>query len=243
MLRGGEKAGAIAALNDIVDKKVSLTDETDEDSLTEAINSSNTIDLISDDEFNKIIDGHLKAIEKVKKIRKEGPRENPLKKFGGDYWKNDLTAEDRANILKDKIEKDTQSELQRLHNLNKYSSSHKPSTSFKHDLRLAIQDQIETYKEQRKSWAALNRRTAHTAVMKQGNQIITQDEPKKPSIRVYLDCSGSFNQDDITKEENFMSGVAKFERDKEIEKTVIKYFSNNLHDDFRSARDEGGTSA
>ena len=64
--------------------------------------------------------------------------------------------------------------------------------------------------------------------MKQGTQHITQEEPKKPSIRVYLDCSSSFKEEDIKKEENFMQSIARFEKDGDIEKTVIKYFAVNL---------------
>ena len=248
MLRGGEKDGAIKALSDILDDKVSLDEENDdESSLVEAINSSSTIDQISDEEFDAIIDDSLKAIEKVKKLRKERSRTDNIKKIDDlkkdNLFRHNLGAEDRTNIRVD-TKKDTgQSEVQRLHNLRQYASSFKPSTAFKHDLLLAIQDQISTYKEQRKSWAAINRRTAHTSVMKQGTQHITQEEPKKPSIRVYLDCSSSFRKEDIEKEENFMQSIARFEKDGDIEKTVIKYFADDLWDDYQTARDQGGTSA
>ena len=248
MLRGGEKDGAIKALSDILDDKVSLDEENDdESSLIEAINSSSTIDQISDEEFDAIIDDSLKAIEKVKKLRKERSRVDNIKKIDDlkkdNLFRHNLGAEDRTNIRVD-TKKDTgQSEVQRLHNLRYYASSFKPSTAFKHDLLLAIQDQISTYKEQRKSWAAINRRTAHTSIMKQGTQHITQEEPKKPSIRVYLDCSSSFRKEDIEKEENFMQSIARFEKDGDIEKTVIKYFADDLWDDYQTARDQGGTSA
>ena len=248
MLRGGEKDGAIKALSDILDDKVSLSEENDgESSLVEAINSSSTIDQISDEEFDAIIDDSLKAIEKVKKLRKERSRTDNIKKIDDlkkdNLFKHNLGAEDRTNIRVD-TKKDTgQSEVQRLHNLRYYASSFKPSTAFKHDLLLAIQDQISTYKEQRKSWAAINRRTAHTSIMKQGTQHITQEEPKKPSIRVYLDCSSSFRKEDIEKEENFMQSIARFEKDGDIEKTVIKYFADDLWDDYQTARDQGGTNA
>ena len=248
MLRGGEKDGAIKALNDILDDKVSLSEENDgESSLVEEINSSSTIDQISDEEFDAIIDDSLKAIEKVKKLRKERSRVDNIKKIDDlkkdNLFRHNLGAEDRTNIRVD-TKKDTgQSEVQRLHNLRYYASSFKPSTAFKHDLLLAIQDQISTYKEQRKSWAAINRRTAHTSIMKQGTQHITQEEPKKPSIRVYLDCSSSFRKEDIEKEENFMQSIARFEKDGDIEKTVIKYFADDLWDDYQTARDQGGTSA
>lgn len=155
MLRGGEKDGAIKALSDILDDKVSLDEEDDdESSLVEAINSSSTIDQISDEEFDAIIDDSLKAIEKVKKLRKERSRTDNIKKIDDlkkdNLFKHNLGAEDRKNIRVDT--KDTgQSEVQRLHNLRQYASSFKPSTAFKHDLLLAIQDQISTYKEQRKS--------------------------------------------------------------------------------------------
>lgn len=247
MLRGGEKDGAIKALSDILDDKVSLSEKDDESSLVEAINSSSTIDQISDEEFDAIIDDSLKAIEKVKKLRKERSRTDNIKKIDDlkkdNLFRHNLGAEDRTNIRVD-TKKDTgQSEVQRLHNLRYYASSFKPSTAFKHDLLLAIQDQISTYKEQRKSWAAINRRTAHTSVMKQGTQHITQEEPKKPSIRVYLDCSSSFRKEDIEKEENFMQSIARFEKDGDIEKTVIKYFADDLWDDYQTARDQGGTNA
>ena len=248
MLRGGEKDGAIKALSDILDDKVSLSEENDdESSLVEAINSSSTIDQISDEEFDAIIDDSLKAIEKVKKLRKERSRTDNIKKIDDlkkdNLFRHNLGAEDRTNIRVD-TKKDTgQSEVQRLHNLRYYASSFKPSTAFKHDLLLAIQDQISTYKEQRKSWAAINRRTAHTSIMKQGIQNITQEEPKKPSIRVYLDCSSSFRKEDIEKEENFMQSIARFEKDGDIEKTVIKYFADDLWDDYQTARDQGGTNA
>ena len=156
MLRGGEKDGAIKALSDILDDKVSLDKENDdESSLVEAINSSSTIDQISDEEFDAIIDDSLKAIEKVKKLRKERSRADNIKKIDDlkkdNLFKHNLGAEDRTNIRTD-TKKDTgQSEVQRLHNLRYYASSFKPSTAFKHDLLLAIQDQISTYKEQRKS--------------------------------------------------------------------------------------------
>ena len=155
MLRGGEKDGAIKALSDILDDKVSLSEKDDESSLVEAINSSSTIDQISDEEFDAIIDDSLKAIEKVKKLRKERSRVDNIKKIDDlkkdNLFRHNLGAEDRTNIRVD-TKKDTgQSEVQRLHNLRQYASSFKPSTAFKHDLLLAIQDQISTYKEQRKS--------------------------------------------------------------------------------------------
>ena len=155
MLRGGEKDGAIKALSDILDDKVSLSEKDDESSLVEAINSSSTIDQISDEEFDAIIDDSLKAIEKVKKLRKERSRADNIKKIDDlkkdNLFRHNIGAEDRTNIRVD-TKKDTgQSEVQRLHNLRYYASSFKPSTAFKHDLLLAIQDQISTYKEQRKS--------------------------------------------------------------------------------------------
>lgn len=71
----------------------------------------------------------------------------------------------------------------------------------------------------------------------------TQKKPgEKPTLRVYMDCSGSFNRSDIEAERAAVAVLGEFEKRGKCSIELL-YFSSNLHTDYNSAAREGGTSA
>ena len=87
------------------------------------------------------------------------------------------------------------------------------------------------------SWSRPNRRYAGTGILAQGKAI----KPNPiPVINVYVDQSGSWGADDIAMGAKAMN-VLKNYVDRGKIKVNTYYFSNNVHGDARSARNEGGT--
>ena len=65
---------------------------------------------------------------------------------------------------------------------------------------------------------------------------------EKPTLRVYMDCSGSFSKSNIEDEKAAIAVLGEFEKRGKCNIELL-YFSTNLHTDYRSAAREGGTSA
>lgn len=235
MLKGGEKDGAKAALNDLL-----KNDEKTEETLTEEKQPKQTIekciDLVSDEEFNKVIDDAILKIRAVKKVKTGKPGPAPIERINQTLRNTATRREFNKEISGNEWQKQ-QDEIQRQHELKKYEvSGVKSSDYFRYDLRAAFLNQLDTYKKQIQSWNVINRRTSGTDIIKRGTQTRQYDEPVKPSLRVYLDCSSSFSEDDIKKEKEFMSIIADLEAKGEIKKTVIKYHACGVFSDYYSAR-------
>lgn len=241
MLKKGEKAGARDALTKILaDKKIAKPTS---ESLQEKLIITKALDNIDNDSFNNIINQVLDTIDSIKPIQYEEPRPVRVDQIKGTVLNTqnirDLNQEDKANLNKDidpaiKV-RERESQKYRVKNL--------PSTDvFKLDLYDAVRDQVDKIKKAKDSWGALNRRHQGTEILKPGSVIQGDWDEKKPLIQVYLDCSASFNYKDIQKERALLSVLAEFEAQDEII-TQIYYFANNLHSDYESARNEGGTSA
>lgn len=242
MLRGGEKDGAKAALQDILNQRAEDAKDKKE-SLHEKLNINKAIGTINDDEFDDIINGILDKVDAIAPINYSSPRAARVKEIKSDVTSaktiRDLSAEDKANLAKDidPAEKARQDEIK------KYRIDNLPSTAtFKLDLYDAIRDQVDKVKKSADSWGAINKRHAGTDIIKPGTVIRGEWEEKKPIIQVYLDCSSSFSEDDIKQERALMNVLADFEKNDEIE-VQIWYFANHLHSTYASARAEGSTSA
>lgn len=241
MLRGGEKAGAKDALAKILADRKASTEKTE--SLQEKLIITKAIEDIDDDSFNDIINQVLDTIDSITPIQYEEPRQVRIDQIKDTVLNTqtirDLNQEDKTNLNKDidPAVKEREREAQ------KYRVTNLPSTdTFKLDLYDAIRDQVDKIKKAKDSWGALNRRYQGTDILKPGSVIQGEWSEKKPLIQVYLDCSGSFDKDDIDKERALLNVLAEFEAQDEIA-TQIYYFANHLHSDYYSARNEGGTSA
>ena len=246
MLRGGESDGAKAALNDILKARAEAAEEANKnESLTEKLNIHKAIDEVSDDEFDDIVNqalDNINAIAPVSYADDRAVRVGEIQKdINSTQTQRDLNREDQANRLggKEQIRKNRAEKRE----IEKYKLENLPNTQqFKLDLYDAIYDQVDKVKKQHKSWGAINKKHQGSDIIVPGHVIQGEWEEVKPTIQVYLDSSGSFNDRDIQKERALMGVLAEFEERDEIE-TQIYYFANHVHDDYASARAEGGTSA
>lgn len=245
-LRGGEAAGAKAALNDILKARAAAAEsDSKQEALQEKLKITKTIDEIDEDSFNDIVNQALDNIDKVTPVDFSNDREIRVKEIKKDLdspmTQNELSREDRINLAGggEKIRKDRA----RAQEINKYRLDRLPSTDqFKLDLYDAIYDQVDRVKKQKKSWGAINRRHQNDDIVVPGNVIRGELDEAKPVIQVYLDCSASFNPSDIQKERALLSVLAEFEDRNEIE-TQIYYFANDVFDNYYQARQQSGTAA
>ena len=245
-LRGGEAAGAKAALNDILKARAAAAEsDSKQEALQEKLKITKTIDEIDEDSFNDIVNQALDNINKVEPLDFSNDREIRVKEIKKDLdspmTRSELSREDRINIGGggEKIRKDRA----RAQEINKYRLDRLPSTDqFKLDLYDAVYDQVDKVKKQKKSWGAINRHHQNDDIVIPGNVIRGEYEDVKPVIQVYLDSSGSFNQNDINKERALLSVLAEFEDRNEIE-TQIYYFANDVFNNYYQARAQGGTAA
>jgi hypothetical protein len=76
--------------------------------------------------------------------------------------------------------------------------------------------------------------------LQQGKRINELPNKKIPIIDFYFDQSGSWDEDDIKVGEKAVAALADMEEKGQI-KINIYYFSNHVHTDAQSARNEGGT--
>lgn len=90
------------------------------------------------------------------------------------------------------------------------------------------------------SWKKYNGNYDGSGIVRPGNRY--EKVGKIPVLQVYLDQSGSWTDDDVKLANNILKSISEFERKKQL-KTEVYYFSDHVHSDAQSARNEGGTSA
>lgn len=212
--------------------------------ILEALGASGAIGSVSDREFDDILDRAVELAGKVTplEISTREERVAKIKKMNTGMNNRKLDQEDKKNKKKEQEAKENKYKAA-ADELGRYKSDSKRSCDdFEEDLRMAMEAQVRYIEDEEDSWGALNRRTSGTPIVKPGS--VVDDVPKghKPLVQVYLDCSGSFDEDDIHAEEAFMSVIADLVDDDKLDVEIV-YFANNLHPDFASAAREGGTNA
>lgn len=217
------------------------------ESLTEAV-TKNLYD-ISDDEFNMMVNRVFDAMEAIGDTgltyTTQQERELQAQEIKADLesgtTKQELSAEDVAQIRAE-----TQAVKARERENNKYkkraSGSFKGFQEFLKSLYRAIALQVQTNEVQDDSWSAINRRYSGTSVLQPGKKLNELPNNKIPVIDFYFDCSGSWDNYDIQIGTRAVEALAEME-DKGQIKINIYYFSDNVHTDLNSARNEGGTTA
>lgn len=201
-----------------------------------------SLDTMSADEFDALIDNVLNDVDKVQKVTYSSDLEARVQEIKSDaenILKNrELDQEDERNIGKDR-----QALKARERENNKYSRrSFKNIEAFKFNFYNAIKDQVEETEDEEDTWSVINRRHEDDPSIILPGQRLENTEEDIPSIDVFFDQSGSWGEKDIQVGQAAISCINEFDRRGEI-KLNLYYFSNHVHTDAEAARDEGGTTA
>lgn len=209
-----------------------------------------TIDELSDEEFDLLINRVLDAIDDAGDtsltVTSQKERELRAQEIKADLasqeTQDELSAEDIAQIRAE-----TRATKARAKEPNKYkkiggAGAFKGFNEFLTSLYRAIALQVQTEEAPDDSWGALNRRYAGTSILRPGSKLDELPEKKIPVIDFYFDCSGSWTDTDLEVGKRAVAAIAELEKRGQI-KINIYYFANNVHDNPADARREGGTSA
>ena len=214
--------------------------------LTEAVKSLKDV---SDDEFNRLINRVFDAIDAVgdKSLTFTSDEERELQAqeiktdLANSKTQAELSAEDVAQIRAE-----NQAIKARDQEANKYKararSSFKGFQEFLNSLYRAIALQVHIEDTKDDTWSAINRRHSGSGVLQPGQRIQDLPNRKIPIIDFYFDCSGSWDDRDVAVGQEAVKKLTEMEEDGKI-KINIYYFSNHVHTDAETARDEGGTAA
>lgn len=247
-LAAAKKALADAQARKVAPSLISELEKSIEalEALTESIKS---IKDISDEEFNQLVNRVFDAIDAVGDksltFSSEEERAAKVKEIQNDLssaqTQMELSAEDAA-----KIRAETQAIKARQKEIDKYKvksrGAFKGFQDFLNSLYRAVALQVSTEETRDDTWSAISRRNSGANVLHQGKKINELPNKKIPVIDFYFDQSGSWDEDDIKIGEKAVQSLADMEEKGDI-KINIYYFSNHVHTDAQSARNEGGTRA
>lgn len=215
------------------------------ESLQEAV-AKNLKDL-SDEEFNLLVNRVFDAIDALgdSDLTYTSDEERKIKAqeikadIENRQTQAELSAEDIAQIRAE-----TQAIKAREREKAKYQrkgrGSFKGFQDFLNSLYRAIALQVHTEETRDDSWSAISRRNSGAGVLQQGKKFNELPNRKIPVIDFYFDQSGSWDESDIKVGEKAVAALAEMEEKGQI-KINIYYFSNHVHTDAQSARNEGGT--
>lgn len=226
-----ENKGKIEALEKAIEELESLTDEDLETMSDEAFSQkvNKVIDSISALDPKTYVTDAETVAKKVQEIKKG---------FSDPDLINELNQEDNQ-IVGTERRAVKASEREKA----KYTSgSFKTVADFKINFYRAIKDQVEEIEQDDQSWSVINRRHDGTDRVVRGNKNERLPNNLIPTIDIYIDCSGSWEDDDIKVGEDIVGYVLEFEQKKQI-KTNLYYFSNHIFGTKDAARAEGGTNA
>lgn len=207
--------------------------------LTEALKS---LDIMSDSEFDSLIDGVLSRVDQVKKVEYSSDLEARVQEIqadANDIMKNrELAAEDELNLGTER-----RAIRAKEREKTKYNPSNfKGIEAFKFNFYNAIKDQVEEVEDDEDTWAVINRRHEDDpSIILPGSRMEDKGEDI-PSIDVYFDQSGSWSEEDIEVGRAAISCINEFDQRGEI-RLNIYYFANNVYSEPEAARNEGGTDA
>lgn len=207
--------------------------------LTEALKG---LDTMTDAEFDTLIDGVLSRIDQVQKVDYSSDLEarvQEIKADAEDVMKNrELSQEDDRNLASERrAAKAKEAEK------NKYSpQSFKKIDAFKFNFYNAVKDQVEEVEDEEDTWSVIDRRHEDDSSIVIPGKRMDDVHDDIPSIDVFFDQSGSWGDEDVQIGQAAIASINEFDQRGEI-RLNIYYFSDHVHTDAESARDEGGTSA
>ena len=231
------KEGAKAALQDRLSQL--------QESLTEGYTGKSIAEM-SSDEFNELINSSLDLADKVIKVSYSNDLDSRIKEIKADAnntLKNrELDAEDNAIINKERKDKIAANETES----DRYDSARanlKSMQSFSKTIYRAIADQIDSIEDEEDSWSVIDRRHEDDpSIIVPGKKLDDLPEGEIPSIDLYIDQSGSFDDRDIKRAKAAISSIVEFKRRGEI-KLNIYYFADHVYSWPEAARAEDGTMA
>ena len=217
------------------------------ESLQEA--ATKKINELSDEEFNLMVNRVFDAIDALGDsgltYTSEEERKIKAQEIKADIENRQTQAELSAEDVA-RIRAETQAIKAREKEKAKYAkrsrSSFKGFQDFLNSLYRAVALQVHTEETRDDSWSAINRRYSGTSILQPGKKFNELPTRKIPVIDFYFDQSGSWDEDDIKVGEKAVEALAEMEEKGQI-KINIYYFSNHVHSDAQSARNEGGTMA
>ena len=226
-LKGEGRKGAIDALKDLIAKRESGNANesfrsTSKKSLTEAIKGVRDM---TDDEFGDYINGVYDLIDQVTPVNYVDDIEDRKQKIG--KWSQDPTvaqeiqAEDNLELQKDYQQKKARDAAKARY------SSMGSLQDFQMDFYAAINNQIETIRQEYQSYDEINvEYESEDAIMKAD---LEKELPAEaiPIVDVYFDVSGSWDDDDIKLGEAAVASVKVFEDQGELVMNIF-YFSNGV---------------
>lgn len=249
-LTGDNKKGAQDALRDIMKSH----GKTMKESLTEVLHQG--IRNLTDDEYGDLVNSTYDLIKKS---------------LGGFDTQNPIDVETRIKKIHDDAE-DEVSKHGLKQELQKIQSERKPKTtgaakakqdeitkyskntslynmnSFASVFLRAIKQQVEEYEREESSWAYLNRQFEdEDDILEPGTTEETVPAPV-PTVNIYFDQSGSWDESDILQGNTALSGCAQWVKEGKLKVNVL-YFSDTVHTVPRRNPDgslnwgEGGTNA
>lgn len=231
-LTGEAKKGAIAGLGDLI-----KNGRPKKESLTEATKGLREI---SDDEYNALINDTLDMIEKAKKVSYIDDLSKRKQRVS--RWSQsptvlkDLEIEDNVNT-----NKDYQAKKAREKEKEKYSHF-ATIEEFTINFYNAIKDQVEMVRQEYQSYDEINPEYEDEDIIMKADLVKELPSEAIPTINVYFDQSGSWDESDIEVGKKAISTIKKFEDNGEIKLNIL-YFANHVHRSAAHARAEGGTSA
>lgn len=231
------KEGAKAALQDRLSQL--------RESLTEGY-AGKSIAEMSSDEFNELINSSLDLADEVIKVSYSTDLPSRIKEIkadAGSTIKNrELDAEDNAIINKERKNKIAANETE-SDRYERTRANLKSMQSFSKTIYRAIADQIDSIEDEEDSWSAIDRRHEDDpSIIVPGKKLDDLPEGEIPSIDLYIDQSGSFDDRDIKRAKAAISSIVEFKKRGEI-KLNIYYFADHVYSWPEAARAEDGTMA
>ena len=235
-LSGDSRRGAIDGLKDVISSRNGTLNDSLQTPLTEA----KTLRELETDEYNKLVNSAIDLLDRAKRgpkiIHDIKDKQKRVKNM--DSVKADLEKEDNFNIKKDR--ETVKPTRKSTAGYGKY----RPISNFRMNFYNAIKTQVDWVEQQYQSYDEINPEYEFEL----GSPILKADlvkeipEEVKPSVEFYIDCSGSWGDNDVRLGRHMASAVKQFEDQGEITLDIL-YFANNVHSTFTPARAEGGTGA
>ena len=152
---------------------------------------------------------------KIKEIKKELEDPDTLR---------ELEQEDNLNIGNERrATQASEKEKAKYNNIGSFRTI----SDFKLNFQSAIKNQVQEIENQEASWSVINRRYDGTDRVVKGAKNEKIFDLTIPSIDIYVDCSGSWKDNDIKVGEDILSYVSEYEAKKQI-KINLYYFAVTL---------------
>ena len=191
---------------------------------------------MDDDAFTKLVNEIVADCDALHKVNYTPDVQSRVKQIRDDIDSGEMAAEINAEE-----KSNGQNGIQaRKNSIRRYTP--RSMSDFKINFYRAIKDQIAKVQQSSNSWGVLNRRAEDQGFLKPGTTTRELPGDKIPTVDVYIDQSGSWDEQDVENGKKAISVISDFEAKKQVAVNLY-YFSNNVYPDPESARAEGGTSA